>query len=251
MKSSSPCRKGKAGSTRWETGYQSLLPGIARLLVSDHSGAVVRLVLATGKESIDVLQALTPATRLALKNAQLAAATRTRMTEVQASQRRVVAASDAERRRIERDLHDGAQQRLISAAFQMKLVRPHLPRDPAPLSRAEELVGNALVHLRRLAHGVFPSVLISEGLWVALDELVRASAIPATLQVTGHDEHIESDAAMAAYATAVTSLEEAARQHVAGPARVSGRRDERHAGDLCRHFGSSRFRGPGGLRRSW
>lgn len=195
-----------------------------QVTVSDAEGLVARLLLAPGKEPIDVMEALTPATRLALKNAQLAAATRNRMAEVQASQRRVVAASDAERRRIERDLHDGAQQRLISAAFQMKLVRTHLANEPA-LARAQGLVGEALGHLRRLAHGVFPSVLTSEGLWVALDELVRASGIPATLEVDGSDRDIGSETAMAAYATAVAALEHADPQNAAGRARVTGRRE--------------------------
>ena len=196
-----------------------------QIMVSDRTGAVVRLLLSPGKETIDVMEALTPATRLALKNAQLAAATRTRLTEVQASQRRVVATSDAERRRIERDLHDGAQQRLISAAFQMKLARTRLSKDPAALARAQLLVGDALGHLRQLAHGVFPSVLTSEGLWVALDELVRASVIPATLQLSGSDSDIDSETAMAAFATAVAVLKRAARENLTGQVSVSGRRE--------------------------
>ena len=68
-----------------------------------------------------MLAALTPAIRLALQNAQLAAVAKARLADVQASQRRVVAASDSERRRIERDLHDGAQQRLVSVAFHLKV----------------------------------------------------------------------------------------------------------------------------------
>jgi signal transduction histidine kinase len=88
-----------------------------QVTVSDPSGPVARLVLAPGRDAGDVARALTPAIRLSLGNAQLAAATRARVAETQASRRRVVAASDAERRRIERDLHDGAQQRLVSAAF--------------------------------------------------------------------------------------------------------------------------------------
>ena len=199
--------------------------GEGLIVVSDEGGPIARIQLAAGKEPADVIEALTPATRLALRNAQLTAATLTRVAEVQASQRRIVAASDAERRRIERDLHDGAQQRLVSAALQMRLIRRTLPNDAEMLARAERLLGDALGHLRRLAHGVFPTILTSEGLWVALDELLRASPMPATLEVTGRDDNINAETAMAAYATVGEALEQAAGQPGAGPARVSCLRD--------------------------
>ena len=91
------------------------------LVLSDASGPVLRLLLARRADQGEVLAGLTPATRLALRNAQLAAVASARLAEVQASQRRVVATSDAERRRIERDLHDGAQQRLVSVAFHLRV----------------------------------------------------------------------------------------------------------------------------------
>ena len=208
-------------------GRRMVAPGDldTQVVVSDSSGAVVRLLLAPGSEPVDVIEALTPATRLALKNAQLAAATRTRMAEVQASQKRVVAASDEERRRIERDLHDGAQQRLISAAFQMKLLRASLTTEPAPLTRATELVGEALAHLRRLAHGAFPTVLTAEGLWVALEELIRSTVLPSTLEIVGSDIAIQPETAMAAYAAVVAIIEQVDRQDIEGQVQVSGRRE--------------------------
>ena len=91
------------------------------VVLSDASGPVLRLLLARRADQGEVLAGLTPATRLALRNAQLAAVASARLAEVQASQRRVVATSDAERRRIERDLHDGAQQRLVSVAFHLRV----------------------------------------------------------------------------------------------------------------------------------
>ena len=98
------------------------LPGQDRYVVlSDESGPVLRLLVARGTDQGDLLAALTPATRLALQNAQLSAVAKARLADVQASQRRVVATSDSERRRIERDLHDGAQQRLVSVAFHLKV----------------------------------------------------------------------------------------------------------------------------------
>jgi len=103
---------------------------------------------------------------------------------VQASQRRVVAMSDAERRRIERDLHDGAQQRLVSVAFHLRVaLRDVNPATAAQLTGTEARIHDALAHLRQLAHGMFPSVLADEGLEAALEELLVASDIPATLDV--------------------------------------------------------------------
>ena len=192
-----------------------------RVLVSDPSGPVVQLLVAEGWDSAAVLTELTPATRLALKNAQLSAVIRARVADVRASRRRIVAASDVERRRIERDLHDGAQQRLVSAAFYMNLMRGTLPEDPPPLTRAEFLVRDALGHLRRLAHGVFPSVLASEGLWIALDELVRASVVPARLEVSG-DDRVDSEIAMAAYATVLRALNLSGHDSPSTTALVSG-----------------------------
>ena len=81
-----------------------------------------------GNSPADVLAQLAPAARLSLRNAQLAAVANARLADVRASRRRVVAASDGERRRIERDLHDGAQQRLVSAAFYLSIARRSAPR---------------------------------------------------------------------------------------------------------------------------
>jgi len=182
-------------------------PGNDRYVVlSDESGPVLRFLVTPGTDEGDVLAAVTPATRLALQNSQLSAVARARLADVQASQRRVVATSDAERRRIERDLHDGAQQRLVSVAFHLKVALAGTDPATAPaLARAEDKVRDALAHLRRLAHGIFPSVLADEGLVVALDELVAASDIPTRLDVRSHID-VGAEPAMAAYATAAAVL---------------------------------------------
>jgi signal transduction histidine kinase len=182
-------------------------PGNDRYVVlSDESGPVLRLLVAPGTDEGDVLAAVTPATRLALQNAQLSAVAKARLADVQASQRRVVATSDAERRRIERDLHDGAQQRLVSAAFHLKVALAGVdPATAGQLATAESRVRDALAHLRRLAHGIFPSVLADEGLAVALDELVAASDIPTRLDVRSRID-VGAEPAMAAYATVAAVL---------------------------------------------
>jgi signal transduction histidine kinase len=183
------------------------VPGQDRYVVlSDESGPVLRLLIARGADEGDLLATLTPATRLALQNAQLSAVAKARLADVQASQRRIVAASDSERRRIERDLHDGAQQRLVSVAFHLKVALSGADQSTSVrLAAAESQVRNALGQLRRLAHGIFPSVLTDEGLAAALDELVAASDVPAKLNVRTHDD-VGTETAMAAYATVAAVL---------------------------------------------
>jgi signal transduction histidine kinase len=174
--------------------------------LSDESGPVLRLLVARGTYEGDVLAAVTPAIRLALQNAQLSAVAKARLADVQASQRRVVATSDAERRRIERDLHDGAQQRLVSVAFHLKVALAGVdPSTAAQLATAENRVRDALAHLRRLAHGIFPNVLAEEGLAAALDELVAASDVPTTLEIRSRVD-VGAEPAMAAYATVAAVL---------------------------------------------
>jgi signal transduction histidine kinase len=176
------------------------------VVLSDASGPVLRLLLARRADQGEILAGLTPATRLALRNAQPAAIASAPLAEVQASQRRIVAASDAERRRIERDLHDGAQQRLVSVAFHLRVALAGTdPATSLQVTRAEARVRDALTHLRQLAHGIFPSVLATEGLEAALDELVAASDVPATLTV--HVNDVADAPAMAAYATVVAALD--------------------------------------------
>jgi signal transduction histidine kinase len=174
--------------------------GLGRVIViSDESGPMLRLLLTHNTDAADVLARLTPATRLALRNAQLTAVAKARLADVRSSRRRIVAASDAERQRIERDLHDGAQQRLVSAAFHLSLARSHSPEHVGPIDDAETHVREALAQLRKLAHGIFPSALATEGLHAALDDLVRAVDVSVTLDLQGSAD-VPAETAMAAYA---------------------------------------------------
>jgi signal transduction histidine kinase len=107
-----------------------------------------------------------------------------RLAELQASRERIVTAADAERRRIERNLHDGAQQRLVTLALQLSLIRREIQRDP---KEAEQLVSSAsdelalsLEELRELARGIHPAAL-EHGLDVALDALAGRAAVPTTV----------------------------------------------------------------------
>ena len=106
-------------------------------------------------------------------------------TELRESRARVVEAGDAARRRIERDLHDGAQQQLVSVAISLRAARDRIADDPsaasALLDDAIEDLAEGLAELRELARGIHPAVLMEGGLEPALRGLVRRSSVPARL----------------------------------------------------------------------
>lgn len=106
--------------------------------------------------------------------------------ELAASRARLVEAADEARRRIERDLHDGAQQRLVAAALELTLLDRQLERDPegakTVLARAREQLDCGLGELRDLARGIHPTVLSERGLAAALDALVQRAPVPVDLR---------------------------------------------------------------------
>jgi signal transduction histidine kinase len=117
---------------------------------------------------------------VAIDNASLRDESELRLVELQASRERIVAAGDAERRRLERNLHDGAQQRLVAIALHLRLVQSRIRADPA---LAEELVTAAsaelaasLSDLRELARSIHPAVL-EHGLEAALDSLATRCTV--------------------------------------------------------------------------
>jgi signal transduction histidine kinase len=179
------------------------------VVVSDAGGPALRLEVPAGEDAGELIATLTPATMLALQNARLAATSRARLADVRASQRRIVDAADLERQRIERDLHDGAQQRLVGAAFQLSLARNRLVDGGDVLSGVEANLREALVRLRQLGHGIFPATLITEGLAAALEDLVQVSNVTTTLDVPELD--LDRDVAVAAYAVVATVLASARR----------------------------------------
>ena len=194
------------------------------LVLADRSGPVVGVQLSPHTDGDAVLAGFTPSVRLALRNAQLTAVGRARLTEVQESRLRIVRTTDAERRRIERDLHDGAQQRMVSAALHLQVARGRMsPRAAGALGDAEEQLREALARLRRLVHGVFPAALADDGLATALEDLAAGTEVPVLLDVV-LDRTASPDVAMAAYATVADSLlgvsappSESSRSSVAEP----------------------------------
>jgi signal transduction histidine kinase len=121
------------------------------------------------------------AARLALENERLQAELRAQLQELRASRARIVTVGDDERRRLERDLHDGAQQRLLGVGLALQLLRPRLGSegDAEPvLAEAEEELQAALAELRELARGIHPAVLTEQGLEPALRSLARRAVVP-------------------------------------------------------------------------
>jgi signal transduction histidine kinase len=118
---------------------------------------------------------LADAARLALEHERLGALRRAQLERLRASRARIVAVADGERRALERDLHDGAQQRLATLAIAIRLARRGLGDDEAALDgeldAAEQELRDALAELRELAHGLIPAVLAHEGLKPAVEAL--------------------------------------------------------------------------------
>jgi signal transduction histidine kinase len=120
-------------------------------------------------------------------------------TELSASRARIVAAADETRRRLERDLHDGIQQRLVSLALKAQMIETMTPRPAAEvqgeLSRLADGLGTALDELREISHGIHPAILSEAGLGPALEALARRSAVPVELDLNlgpRLDKHVEA-----------------------------------------------------------
>jgi signal transduction histidine kinase len=169
------------------------------------------------------------AARLALENERLHAQGRWRLRELRDSRAQIVAASDAERRRLEQDLHDGSQQRILALAIDMATARQRASHDssetPSTADGAalEQEVRAALAELRELAHGIFPRSLADDGLAAAIEELAETASIPielVALPVERFDPGIE--------AAAYLVIARAIRQHEVRRASVDVRTaDER------------------------
>ena len=177
------------------------------VLVADPSPPEVRLLLAQRSDAESLRASLTPATRLALTNAALVAIAGAQLLDLRSSQRRIVAVGDAERRRIERDLHDGAQQRLVSVAIAIRLAMARAdPADATKLTAVENGVRAALAHLRGLANGSLPTALADEGLLIAIDDLMADANVEAKAEILVPGK-LSVDVATAIYVTLAAALE--------------------------------------------
>jgi signal transduction histidine kinase len=161
-----------------------------------------------------LVEAAGAAARLALENARLQAEQRAQLAEVQRSRARIVAAADEARRRIERDLHDGAQQRLVALAVQLRTQQMRLGAGADPeideiLDAGVAELQAAVRDLRELAHGLHPTVLTEEGLAAALEALARRT--PLTISLETDEGRFPAQVEAAAYFVACEALANVAK----------------------------------------
>ncbi len=176
-------------------------------------------------EDPGLVASVATAVRLTVENDRLQGQVRAQLAEVRASRRRIVEATDAERRRLERDIHDGAQQRLVSLSLALGRARGQLDHEAAPalaaaLAEATDEVRAALAELRELARGIHPAILTDAGLEAAVRSLVERSAVPATLESAVPDRFGPGVEATA-YFVVSEALANAAKHAGASSARVS------------------------------
>lgn len=135
----------------------------------------------------ELLESAAAAARLAIDNERLQAEVRAQLREVRASRARIVEAGDRERRRVERNLHDGAQQRLVTLSMALGMIRDRAGTS-APADLARELddaiaeLSGAIGDLRQLARGIHPAILTNEGLEAALESLAARCPIPVAVR---------------------------------------------------------------------
>ena len=165
------------------------------------------------------------AARLSVDNERLQAAVLAQLADLRASRAEIVETGDAARRRLERDLHDGAQQRLLALSYELRLAGAGAGPGVAPLlADAEQEARTALEDLRELAHGIYPAILAEAGLRDALDSAAETASLPVEL---GEIEpaRLPAPVETAAYLVAVAGIDAAARAG-ASHAVVSARRDD-------------------------
>jgi signal transduction histidine kinase len=177
----------------------------------------------------ELVEAVSAAASIALENEHLHAESQERLAELMASRERIVAAGDAERRRLERNLHDGAQQRLVALAMQLRLIQVDIRSDPAAaearVTSASDELAESLGELRELARGLHPAVL-EYGLQTALESLATRAPVPTAVSwdVAGPlSQKIE----LAAYFVACESLANIAKYAHASTASVHVSRTDR------------------------
>jgi signal transduction histidine kinase len=200
--------------------------------VVEHGGEPVAALVhdVALRENVELVESVCAAAALTLENERLRAELLAKLAELQASRARLVEATDAERRRIERDLHDGTQQRLVSIAMTLGLVESKLSVDrPAVgpvLREARDALAVALDELRDLSQGIRPAILVERGLQAALDDLSRRAALPVRLDVA-IDGRLPEPVEAAGYFVASEALANAAKHSHASEVRLAASCDGR------------------------
>jgi signal transduction histidine kinase len=206
------------GSWADQDGNPTMLPehnsGRRVAFVKQNGEQIAALIYdaALGEEP-ELVEAVSAAAGIALENGRLEAELRARLQELQGSRSRVVEAQQNERRRLERNLHDGAQQRLVALALELGLLAEKANNDPATqdrLQRARSEVSESLDELRDIARGLHPAVVSGHGLAVALESLVAATPLEVHLNTDGLPR-LSEPLEVAAYYVVSESLTNAAK----------------------------------------
>jgi signal transduction histidine kinase len=159
-------------------------------------------------EEPQLLQAVGAAAAIALENGRLQVELKAKLQELEGSRARVIEAGQQERKRLERNLHDGAQQRLVALSLDLRMYAAKLADDPAAQSQIEAArkeIAVSLEELRAIAHGLHPAVVTGHGLGVALQSLAARSAVPVKLNVA-IDDRLDESIEVAAYYVVSESL---------------------------------------------
>jgi signal transduction histidine kinase len=164
----------------------------------------------------DLERELGAAVRLALENERLQAEALAQLDQLRASRVRIVETGDTERRRLERDLHDGAQQRLLALSYDIRLARTNAEADGdaqtgSLLTHATGQAQAALEELRELAHGIYPAILAEAGLAPAMATLADAASLPVEI-LAATEGRYPAGVETAAYLLVAEALQDAARR---------------------------------------
>jgi signal transduction histidine kinase len=201
--------------------------GRATTLIDREDGTHVAALVhdVSLREERELVDAVTAAAGFALENARLQAELRARLEELKGSRARIIEAAQTERQRLERDLHDGAQQRLVALSLELGLLEQRFERDAeakAALDQTRREVTESLRELRELAQGIHPAVVTGHGLAVALKTLAARAQVPVRLTVD-LDGRLPERQEVAAYYVVAESLTNMAKYAHASSAAVEVR----------------------------
>ena len=183
--------------------------------------------MSPAKESL--VRDLAAQAGLVLRNVRLTELLRARLADLQAAQKRLVAAQDEARRRLERNIHDGAQQQLVALTVKLRLAEGLVERDPskaaAMLGQLRDDTQSALEDLRDLARGIYPPLLADKGLGAALEAQARKSPVPVSVD-RGELGRYPQEVEAAVYFSCLEALQNLAKYAGASRATVSLRQQD-------------------------
>jgi signal transduction histidine kinase len=207
-----------------------VLPGFDRAFPVRHQGEVLGAVAVRmpkadplSPTTEKLMEDLAGQAGLILRNVRLTEELKAKLEELRASRQRLVTAQDEERRRLERNIHDGAQQQLVALAVNLKLARTVSAKDPQKaqeiLDRLQTEAQEAMENLRDLARGIYPPLLADKGLAAALEAQARKATVPVSVVPDGIRRYPQ-EAEAAAYFCVLEALQNTSKYAAATRATV-------------------------------